>query len=183
MQKLADARKIGRVDEDIGTMIDFLNSKDAFYTTSTCSGRITLITLPESGRKDESLFVHKKHTFVDADAMFETLKELVTRTDEEVWFRMEGLIMHVGCKTLENANALLACARVAGLKKSTIFSAQKQIIVEINTSQKIDTLVAERGTIVVPKAYFTRLVEKANSKLKEVKKKNEQFFSILKQTF
>ncbi len=201
LRKLAEARKIGRVDEDIGEMIDFINSLDDYYTTSTCSGRITFITIPESGKKNESEFHFKKHEAVDGKQMFEHLLELSKNMSDDVqcssvgktpkadlrratvWFRMEGLITHIGARTLEDANKMLSLARLAGLKKSTLFSAQRQIIVEVNTSERIDAIASDKGKVVIPKDYFMFIVKKANSKLKRVKQRNNLFFDILKQSF
>lgn len=183
MNKLKLARAENLVDEDIGEMIDFLNSLKEYYTTSTCSGRITLITVPDSGRKDEAEFVGKKHSVQDADELWDTLNELVKRTNDEVWFRMEGLIMHIGCRTIEDANKLLAVVRIFGLKKSSLFSACRQFIVEVNGSEKIDAPVAVNGKVIVTRDYFNFLVKKANSKLNRVKKRNDEFFELLKQSF
>lgn len=38
-----DLSKKGSVDEDISDVVAFINDSDNYFTTSSCSGRITLI--------------------------------------------------------------------------------------------------------------------------------------------
>lgn len=38
-----DLSKKGNIDEDIKTLVSFLNNSDNYFTTSSCSGRIILI--------------------------------------------------------------------------------------------------------------------------------------------
>jgi tRNA(Phe) wybutosine-synthesizing methylase Tyw3 len=55
---------------------------------------------------------------------------------EPCWLRYEGFIIHIACKTIEDANALLIKAQTL-YKKSSIISLKKNIV-EIRDSEIID---------------------------------------------
>ena len=40
----ADLSRKGSVDEPIRELVDYINELDSFYTTSSCSGRITVFS-------------------------------------------------------------------------------------------------------------------------------------------
>jgi len=48
--------RIRGADEEVGEILDKINSLDGFFTTSSCSGRIILICLPEICAKQEARF-------------------------------------------------------------------------------------------------------------------------------
>jgi len=178
MKKLVSARKKGLVDDDIVELINVINKCEEYYTTSSCSGRIVLLTIPKSGKKNDSEFLFKKHS--PTQNFWDKLVELTENCSEEIWFRMEGLILHVGCKDLLSAQKLLSIARNAGLKKSVIFNTSKQFIVEIQSSERIDAIVGGKGFVWIDKKYFELLLKKANNKLKQVKEKNKKLLELLK---
>lgn len=48
--------RIRGADEEVEEILERINSLDGFFTTSSCSGRIVLICLPEIGAKREARF-------------------------------------------------------------------------------------------------------------------------------
>ena len=40
----ADLSRKGSVDEPIRELVEYINSQDSFYTTSSCSGRVTVFS-------------------------------------------------------------------------------------------------------------------------------------------
>ena len=46
--------RIGGADEEVKGILEKINRRDGFFTTSSCSGRIVLIWLPEIGAKKEA---------------------------------------------------------------------------------------------------------------------------------
>jgi tRNA wybutosine-synthesizing protein 3 len=165
----ADYSKKGSIDKEIEPFLNKVNSLPNYYTTSSCAGRIDVISLSESKRKDESEWLFVSHQPVMIEEILNSLKSL---PNNEVWFRMESAIVHICCKTLDDATSLLIKAKEAGLKHSGILSiTEKRIIVEIFGSEKIDTIIAKNSKLIVDNNYLGILVEIANSKLKETRKK------------
>lgn len=62
------------IDEDIMEILDEINRREEYYTTSSCSGRIVLISLPEAGAKKEAKFVAKWHRPVSFEELQNSLK-------------------------------------------------------------------------------------------------------------
>ncbi len=157
-----DNSKKGCVDEEIIDLINKINDMPNYYTTSSCAGRITLITIPESGRKDGAhwLFVsHKTVEFEDLDM------DNVKWPKGLVWFRQESPILHVACKTLEDATQLMNAAKLSGFKRIGIIGTNKRFMVEMMGSENLETPVADDEKLIVTKKYIKTLIEEANKKL------------------
>ncbi|MBI4149843.1 hypothetical protein HY488_00405 [Candidatus Woesearchaeota archaeon] len=168
-----DKSNAGEVDEAIRPLVSLLNSKKSYYTTSSCAGRILL--LKEEGKTGRRRPTH--HFFVRHDqvSLQELLKAVKNPPQEEIFFHMEGMILHVCCESLEAAECLLDLARDAGLKRSGIISLRKKIMVELIDTQRLDLPVAREGKLLVPEDYLDYLLQEANKKLKETRKKIEKF--------
>ncbi|KAH9390563.1 tRNA methyltransferase tyw3 [Tyrophagus putrescentiae] len=143
VQKLDRSRK-GELDELVQPLCDLINADARFYTTSSCSGRLTLCGLKKKEDKDEeeeeeekvfeedekkkeknssfcSLFDRHKaghygQTIISSlqNAMFDT------PSYEAVDLKFEPVIFHVRAVDLEAATALLQVAIQAGFRNSGI---------------------------------------------------------------
>ncbi len=69
-----DKSKKGTVDEDIKEIVNVINSKQDYYTTSSCSGRIVLLEM-KSKRKYECNWIFTKHNKVNFDEIYNALKK------------------------------------------------------------------------------------------------------------
>ncbi|RMF07001.1 hypothetical protein D6764_00925 [Candidatus Woesearchaeota archaeon] len=97
-----DKSRAGSIDEPIRELINFINSLDDYYTTSSCSGRILIIA--PSGKKKDSQWLLVKHAPVSAGEVRDALSSLPD--SGTVWFRVESFIVHVGCRNLDAADHL-----------------------------------------------------------------------------
>jgi tRNA wybutosine-synthesizing protein 3 len=152
----------GTVDEDAIPVINELNSKKDYYTTSSCSGRISLFYESSSGKKHEAGWTFVKHGLVVKKEILEALKEL---PDETLWFKMETPIFHVACRNTMYAEKLLDICMKLGFKRSGITSIGKRVMVEIIFNDKIEVPVAMNKNIFVDEKFIGFLVEKANGKM------------------
>jgi tRNA wybutosine-synthesizing protein 3 len=128
-------------DKKIVPLLKIINSKSNYCTTSSCSGRIVL----SSGDKKEHNFIHKSHLKVNSKKIWDTLKNDKTR---DVWFRYEGIILHVGCKDFLSAKKLLELARGSGYKRSGIISSKNVFMVEVYSTQKIETPLKKEKLLI-----------------------------------
>ncbi|EDO43291.1 predicted protein [Nematostella vectensis] len=66
----ADLSKKGSIDEPIVNLVDYINGLDAFFTTSSCSGRISVFTelkaSLESGYKNSGIVIGRKSRYMMA---------------------------------------------------------------------------------------------------------------------
>lgn len=163
-----DKSKKGSIDSQILELVDCVNQNPHHYTTSSCSGRIVLQIFAESRRKDESEWLFVSHDLVDIDDFLNVIKVIKNKKiSDEVWFRMEAMILHVACDSIENAQKLVDFARNNGFKRTGIQSTNKKILVEIVGSERVDTLVFCKGQLVVDESYIRVLIEKSKIKLQQ----------------
>ncbi len=155
-----DKSRKGTVDKEIRALCDLINSKENYYTTSSCSGRILLLGFSESRKKHETRFLYSTHDTADAK---ETILALGS-ADGEIWFRAECFILHVVCCTIEDADALLSLCRQLGLKRTGIISMAPKLTVEIINHPRIDAPVRSES-ILVEDGYIEHLVLRGNAML------------------
>ncbi|MFA6073476.1 MAG: tRNA wybutosine-synthesizing 3 family protein [Candidatus Woesearchaeota archaeon] len=155
----------GTVDDDAIPVINEFNSKKDYYTTSSCSGRISLFYESSTGKKHEAGWQFVEHRIVTTKEILESLKEL---PEETLWFKMETPIFHIACRDENSAEKLLELCRNLGFKRSGIIStgnsSGKRIIIEIIFNDKIEVPVAMNGELFVDEKFIKFVIEKANSK-------------------
>ncbi|MBU2560777.1 MAG: hypothetical protein KKD17_00630 [Nanoarchaeota archaeon] len=168
----------GSIDCHIKDLCDLINSKPDYYTTSSCSGRIVLIKFPKSGRKNEAEWLFVSH---DAAGFYNMKNELGTLPEEEVWFRFEPFILHVACRTVDDAGRLLRLAQDMGIKRSGIISLGSRNVVEIIGTEHVDTIISKEGKLLVDDDYISLLIQNSNNKMKrnwdKIEKMKEELVS------
>lgn len=163
----------GDVDIEAIPVIEAFNSKKYYYTTSSCSGRISLFFEAESGRKDESGWHFVEHRVVEVKEIMDSLKDF---PKESLWFRQEAPIFHVACRNEEYAKKLLELCRDLGFKHSGIIgTSSKRVIVEIIFNNKMDVPIASDGELFVNEKFIKFLVRKANIRFKKNQKLLKKF--------
>jgi len=171
-----DRSKKGSIDKKIKELVDLINSLKNYYTTSSCSGRILLIKRPKSGKKCDVEFFFSKHTKVDFNEIKNKLKNI---PKEDLWFRQESVILHVACRTIENAQKILDLSTLVGFKHSGIISTRKKIVVEIIGSDQFDTIIAKNKKVFVSDQHLRLLVSEANKKLEINSTKIKRFYNLI----
>jgi len=164
-----DKSKKGEVDQRILPLINSLNAKSDFYTTSSCSGRVYL--WKGKGKKNEMIWLRTSHDLIKED--FFQIKE-----KGQVWLRLEDFILHIACRNLETANLLLERVRKL-YKKSCILSASNKILVEIRGSEFVEMPLYEDGKLLF-NGSFSWLKKEINSRLKSIWKKEKELGKIIK---
>lgn len=150
------------VDKGIAKIVAKLNSKNDFYTTSSCYGRIVLLAVPQSGKKNESEWLFVKH---GKTSFTELKKALAKPPKKKVWLKQEGAILHVCCRNLESAQKLIRAAKDAGMKRSGMISVNSRFIVEIIGTETLCTIVAKDGRQIISDDYLNVLVGECNKKM------------------
>ncbi len=114
-------------DKEILPLLELINSKEGWVTSSSCAGRIVLIR--KARRKEDSAFLFKWHRKISVSELREAIKSIGNRKD--VFLRAESFILHVLCKDLEWAKALLSLARQGGIKKGGLQNLGEKLLVEL----------------------------------------------------
>jgi tRNA wybutosine-synthesizing protein 3 len=174
LERLQRSGADGEVDE----LLQRINELDDFFTTSSCSGRIVLICLPEIGAKREAVFLGKWHRSVRKEEVLAAMSDTPSSGNGDVWLIAQSPIVHVACRGLAKATTLLRIALESGFKYSGIKAIAKdneKVMVEIMSTERMDVPVATDGRMMCSEAHLDFIVSKANFMLKRGKEKLTRF--------
>lgn len=168
-----DKSKKGELDDGIKEICSLINENSNYYTTSSCSGRIVVLE-KKSEKKDEARWIFVSHEETD----FEPIKQSIGNTiktnlnpETTAWFKQEGAILHVCCRTISDAERFLNIARDSGFKRAGIISAGENPVVEIISSEQMNLPIIAGGKIIVADEYLKILISEANRKMQRNREK------------
>ncbi len=156
-----DRSSKGGIDAPILPLIEHLNSSEEFYTTSSCSGRIGVLV--PGARKDKARWLLKSHSPVKARELTAALDAL---PKVKAWLIMEPLILHVTCRSLDDARRLLKCAQASGLKRSGLVLPLGATRVLIEGNDRLSAPISSAGRLLVGEEALSFLLGEANLLLK-----------------
>jgi len=129
----------GSVDKPIAELVCFLNSLSNCYTTSSCSGRISVFESGLSSKQITWLLVkHRKietAELIDAVRGYRSSAKEVTSSNSScfcddsegttdgvrlVLFKCESFILHIHCRSIDSARELHNIATNCGFRESGI---------------------------------------------------------------
>ena len=169
MESLRRALEEDKVDRDIIPLLEKLNALESYFTTSSCSGRISVMEMPHFGDKLNSVWLGKWHREVSVEEVLEAVRK---HKSGQLWFLVRSPILHVSARTMEDAVRLLNLAIGLGFKYSNIKSvSHKKLLVEIRSTERMDVPLGENGKLWVGEEYIERIVRIANDQLRRFKGK------------
>lgn len=169
-----------KADSLMVPLCTFINSLPEFFSSSSCAGRIMLLKTDALESKRKAAFLAKWHCPVSFSELSKELGKKVS--SQELWLKQEPFILHLGTNNLENANSILKCCRIAGIKRAGIMVAgQDKFIVEIIGTQNLSLPVKKKNKLLVEKQFLKFVLEKANAKLKRNYALLKKFEKTLKQ--
>lgn len=170
-----DKSFIGEWDKKIIPLCDKINSKDNFYTTSSCAGRIVLMI--DQDVKEAGLFVKVWHEQVFLPELEEVLNNITKK--DLIKFKVEPPILHIACRDLESASELLEKAKHIGFKRSGINALGKNIILELNSTERTEFPILKEGKILVDDEFLKIVVKQSNEKLQKGWKKIQELKKLV----
>ncbi|KAM9688601.1 tRNA wybutosine-synthesizing protein 3 homolog isoform 3-T3 [Trichechus inunguis] len=148
----ADLSRKGSVDEDVVELVQLLNTRDQFFTTSSCAGRILLL---------DGIVALKK---ANGDAIL----------------KFEPFILHVQCRQLKDAQLLHSAAVASGFRNSGITVGKKgKTMMAVRSTHSLEVPLSHNGKLMVTEEYIDFLLNIANQKMEENKKRIERFYNCL----
>ncbi|BFG27473.1 hypothetical protein CerSpe_137470 [Prunus speciosa] len=181
----------GTVDAPIVPLLNTLNSHPNYFTTSSCSGRISILSQPTHSKlktKKKALggtWLFITHDPADPDSVLNRLfRSDSSRKDEQdnqndLVLRFEPLIIAVECKDLASAQSLVSKAIACGFRESGITNSSKRMIIAIRCSIRLEVPLGSSHEIMVSREYVRFLVGVANEKMEANRKRTEAFFLSL----
>ncbi len=160
-----------QVDERVLGILDKINSKPKLVTSSSCSGRITLLEITE--KKGDAHFYKKWHREVTFGEVWEALSTYSGK--RKLWFRCEPFIIHIFSEDLESAKELLRLSRKAGFKRGGIWGFRNNWpFLELMGTSEFSLPVFD-NELLVSKSHLEYIVKTANLTLRKNYSQLERF--------
>ena len=93
---------------------------------------------------------------------------------------MEPCILHAACRDLNCAQKLFDKAKFAGWKKSGIIATKSHVMLELNSTERLEFPIISSGKILVDDKFLKLVVKETNKKLKKSWEKIERLENWLK---
>ena len=133
------------------------------FTSSSCAGRIMLLSTNEDESKKISSFHKKFHRLVSFEELKKSINEI---TENDLWLKVESFIFHFGCSDYEKAKQILSFSQEFGLKKAGIITAKDgKYILEITSTQFMALPIKVDDKILISDDYLKLILERANKKM------------------
>ncbi|KAM8851120.1 tRNA wybutosine-synthesizing protein 3 homolog [Spinachia spinachia] len=174
-----DLSKKGSVDEDIANIVSLLNGREEYFTTSSCSGRVTLID-----RAAGSSDIHKQNCvwlFVSHQKCTpEDLMCGVARSSGDAVFKFEPLVLHLQCRRLDDAQLMHSVAVNSGFRNSGLtVSKTGKVITAVRSTHGLEVPLTHEGKLLVEDEYIHFLAQIANQKMEENLRRIHRFYQNL----
>ncbi|MCK5150096.1 hypothetical protein KAJ87_04185 [Candidatus Pacearchaeota archaeon] len=150
-------------DKKITKLCEKINSLENYYTTSSCSGRV--VVMLDQDKKGPELFKFVSHDLICFNDLLRSFPKEKAKLNLK--FKMEPCILHVACKNLESAKKLYDKAKLAGWKRSGLISFDKNIILELNSTEKLEFPIMRNGNFLVDEDFLRIIVLESNKKLEK----------------
>ncbi|MCD6189016.1 MAG: hypothetical protein J7J97_02290, partial [Thermococcus sp.] len=151
------------------SLLNKINSLENYFTTSSCSGRISVMQLPDFGDKLNAIWLGKWHSEVKIEEVLDAINK---HDGGMLWFMLHSPILHVAARTLEDAVELLNLAISCGFKHSNIKSiSHKKLVVEIRSTERMDVPLGKDGELWVSPEHLEKIIEIADLQLRRAKEK------------
>ena len=173
---LLEERIIGYLDPGAERFLIAMNKPPKLYTTSSCTGRITVVEGRYHWLRDEARIVYKTHTPITASE----LRRVLSRPFRDLWLKATGPIIHLRAATIECALQVLEASRQAGFKHSGIISKGVEgFTIEVMSSLQIHAPLRMDGKDLHTPEALESLASLANHVLEEGWKRLEELSAAL----
>lgn len=165
LRKLSEAITHDEIDIKMQGLLEILNDHPAYFTTSSCAGRIVVLELPSLGDKQNAVFLGKWHR----EATLKEVSDSCKKSEEGLlWLLAQPPIIHVGCRDMNTANQLVNVGIQSGFKNSVIKSlGENRIIVEIRSTERLDMPIGKEGMLFCSDTHLQFLVQIANEVIRK----------------
>lgn len=164
VERLIKEGEAGKVDFDILHFLKEFNTLSNYYTTSSCSGRIMIVSafsLSFAKGKGLTKIIAKWHRPV-------TLSEVMSALShgDNLWLLVRGPILHVVARDLNSALEFANLAREAGFKRGGILSIKEWgVVIEIESDDRLDVPVKVNGELILGERSLSEMIDVANETL------------------
>jgi len=161
LQKAIEEKK---VDEILIPFLLKIADIPDIFTSSSCAGRIMLLSTDEHEDKEVSHFHKRYHRTINFNELKSALEEDTKEMD--IWFKVEPFIFHFGTKDYDKAKEVLKFCAEFGLKKAGIITAKDgKFIIEATATQYMALPLKVNNKVLVDETYLHFILDRGNKKL------------------
>ncbi len=171
-----DKSSKGSIDYPIKSLVSKINQLPDYFTTSSCSGRISVVKEKKGMTKHRKAWIYKSHSKVN-------IKELknIPLVKGKCSLKFETVILHIAARDLNKAFKMLKVVRESGWKKSGIISAKRnKVVLECSSTEMMAMPFCKNGKIILSEETLKEFCKEANEKLERAHQKIDKFLSNLK---
>lgn len=172
-----DKSSIQQIDQKIRSLCEKINKKENYFTTSSCSGRITL--LQDEEKKLPNLFLYRTHNKITFKNFKKILQETAKKSRGTILFKQEPALLVISCKNQDAQWKLFQLARNNGWKKSGILSMDKKNLIELFATENIMLPIIKNKKILADDEFLKIIVKKANQNLEKTWEKIERLEMLI----
>ena len=187
-----DKSRKGSVDAAIVDLIEEMNQHPLLYTTSSCSGRVSLFEEDLMGHvgKKGGQWIYVSHQEPEWDELHKAMQRWQegdgTKTEGKGrrWnFRFEPFIVACECGTLETARMLVQIGREAGFRESGIVLGKDRIQATVRSATRTEIPVCEQGIMLIAESSWDVLLRIVSEKFRKNGEKIDAFRHLFRTTF
>lgn len=169
---LEEAKKEGKADARAFLLMDAINSIPEFATTSSCSGRVMLLSLKK--HKKDAKMEGRWHDEIKPSEIRKAVGEYNGKS--RLWLKAEPFILHVACRDAESGMKLLRACKDAGVKRFGLQAMKggKRCLVEIIGTGRMDVPLEACSVNYVKFAKLANSIMEQNWKRMETLRKEIQ---------
>lgn len=172
LERIWEDRLIGYLDPGAERFLEVFNKPTLLATTSSCTGRITVIEGLWHWEREEARILYKTHDPIDVGV----LRRHSSRSfAPSIWLKVTGPIIHFRTPSIRCASKLLQHARSSGFKHSGLISIDPRggHTVEVMSGVQLMIPLKREGVMVVSNSSLEELVSLANEALLEGRRRLE----------
>lgn len=176
----------GSIDEPIKPLVDTINSSPYYCTTSTCSGRVTLIekSVDNSNVKQNLKFHLRAHDLVDHDHINRLVRDFIdSHSDGQcLWLKFEPFIVHILCCDLTNSKSIIRLALDSGCRNSGITFTKNEgtYMAAIRSTSAMEVPICWSDGFKPDESYIKFLCEESNYRLSTNFERLEKFHTMVR---
>ncbi|KAM9008956.1 tRNA wybutosine-synthesizing protein 3 homolog [Ara ararauna] len=178
----ADASRKGGLDECAAAVVQLLNGRSRFCTTSSCSGRLVLaqggaaVTQSCGIQKTNCTWLLVTHETCAKDDVMTALE----KATGDVVLKFEPFVLHVLCQELQDAQLLHSVAVNSGFRNSGITVGRGgKIMMAVRSTHCLEVPLSHKGKLMVSEEYMEFLIDVANQKMEENTRRIGRFYKCL----
>lgn len=177
----------GSIDAPILELVHFLNSMKDYFTTSSCSGRVSVFRSGLSAKHIKWILV--KHRQFTKKEVLGAVASIDGHDDSEfadslVTLKCEAFILHINCRDLESAKSLHNIATLCGFRESGIKLGNKKIILAVRTTANgMELPIAKGNELIVSDSYLDLIINECNARLASNFYRIDKFLLELKRQY